>query len=451
MAGIIEIRNNFLFLNGQRWSPKGLCYQPQDGVDPLSDDKLPVIKALLNGDWKILGINSIRVYQVDPALPHDQVMQLLAAHDIYVEVGAVTSSTAIHSDNPQYTAAFLKRIKSVADAFAKYDNVLYFSISNEAINPDNGKTPGYAIPSIVKAGARDLRAYMAQKGYRNVPIGCAERDAPDYTIQAAAAYMCGAANERLDILGYNCYRWAGGDLQGHLNAYYQLCQLFMFNGATPVIPVIMTEFGANTIQPRPFDDVPYLFGNKDVVSNGNHVNMANLFSGGYVFRYEEDGNEFGLVDKDGKPTTWGGYANLQREYNAISGFVPGTPNTSGTLNCDPANPYNLPLPPTPGGGGGIPNDINVTLTNEIQPVTSIKLTCMVDGNWETALTMSGGQAPAKAVIPAGTTAVQVIFQASDGQNWWQACGVANVATLKNNDTIRGTWVAPEGHGACLIG
>jgi hypothetical protein len=451
MAGIIEIRNNFFYLNGQRWSPKGVCYQPQDGVDPLSDDKLSVILSLVNGDWKTLGINSIRVYQVDPTLPHDQVMQYLAANNIYVEVGAVTAGTSIHSDNPQYTAAFLKRIKSVADAFAKYDNVLYFSISNEAINPDNGKTPGYAIPSIVKAGARDLRAYMAQKGYRNVPVGCAERDAPEYTIQAAAAYMCGPANERLDILGYNCYRWAGGDLQGHLNAYYQLCQQFMFNGATPVIPVIMTEFGANTIQPRPFDDVPYLFGTKAVVSNGNSINMADLFSGGYVFRYEEDGNQFGLVGKDGKPTSFGGYDNLKREYNAISGFVPGTPNTSGTLNCDPTNPYNQPLPPAPGGGNGIPNDITVTVTNIIKDVTSIKLNCKVDGNWETVLTMSGGQAPAKAVIPAGTTDVQVIYLTKDTNKWLQACGVEHVATLKNNDTILGDWKSPDGLGFCTIG
>lgn len=120
-----------------------------------------------------MGINAVRVYQVDPGLPHDKAMSLLAANQIYVEVGAVTSQTAINAQNPQYTATFLNRIKSVADTFAKYDNVLYFSISNEAITP--GLSPGYPIPGIIKAGARDLRAYMAQKGYRNIPKAHPER------------------------------------------------------------------------------------------------------------------------------------------------------------------------------------------------------------------------------------------------------------------------------------
>ncbi len=450
MAEIIQIKNNFFYLNNQRWSPKGVCYQPQDGVDPLSDDKLSVIQSLVEGNWKKLGINAVRVYQVDPSLPHDQVMNYLAANNIYVEIGAVTGQTAVNASNPQYTGSFLRRIKSVADAFAKYNNVLYFSISNEAITP--GLSPGYAIPSIIKAAARDLRAYMAQQGYRNVPIGCAERDEPQYTIPAAAAYVCGPVNERLDILGYNCYRWAGGGLQGQLNAYYQLYQQFMFNGATPVIPIIMTEFGANSVNPRLFDDIPYLFGNQNVVSNGNSVNMADIFSGGFVFRYQEDGQHFGLVDSNNNPTSFGGFDNLQKAFQAISSFIAGTPNTSGVMNCGvlSGNPYNLPLPPTPGGGNGIPNDLSVTVTNEVTPGTSIALTCHIDGDWTTVLSMSPNQAPSKAVIPAGTTEVQIVFKSTKDSNWYQACGVTQLASLKNGATIRGTWEEPNGQGACPI-
>lgn len=453
MTNNIQIKNNFFYLNNQRWSPKGICYQPQDGVDPLSDNNLSVIQGLIEGNWKKLGINAVRVYQVDPSLPHDQVMSLLANHQICVEVGAVTAETAINASNPQYTSAFLNRIKSVADAFAKYDNVLYLSIANEAITP--GVSPGYPIPSILKASARDLRAYMAQKGYRNIPIGCAERDDPQYTIPAAAAYMCGSPQERLDVLGYNCYRWAGGSLQSHLDAYYELCQVdFTFNGAAPVIPVIMTEYGANAIQPRPFDDVPYLFGSEPVVSNGNSINMANTFSGGFVFRYQErqDSPNFGLVDASGQPTSFGGFDNLQNAYQAISDFPAGIPNTSGVLDCAAlgTNPYNLPLPPTPDGGSGILSVLSVTVTNEINPVTSIKLNCLVNDNWTSVLTMSGGQSPSGATIPAGTTQVQVVFQSTNDGQWYQACGVAQLADLHNGATIRGTWQAPNGQGACLI-
>ncbi|MBD2757146.1 glycoside hydrolase family protein [Spirosoma validum] len=455
MASSIQIRNNFFYLDGQRWSPKGICYQPQDGVDPLSDDQFSTIQALVEGNWKTLGINAIRVYQVDPTKPHDQVMSLLAANQIYVEIGAVTGDTAINSASPQYTFAFLNRIKSVADAFAQYDNVLYFSIANEAIAPGpNNSTLGHAIPSIVKAGARDLRAYMTQKGYRAIPIGCAERDAPPYTIQAAAAYMCGSPQERLDILGYNCYRWAGGDLIGHLTAYYGLYQSFLFNNATPVIPVIMTEYGANTIQPRPFDDVPYLFGIKPVVTNGkDSVNMADIFSGGFVFRYQEDGNHFGLVDTTGQPTSFGGFANLQSAYQAITGFPAGSPNTTGSLDCSAlgTNPYNLALPATPGGGGsGLPTELSVTVTNEISPATSIQLSCLVNDTWTSVLTMTQGQAATGTKIPAGTTQVQVVFRSTQDGQWYQACGVAQPLSLQNGATIRGTWQGPDGQGACQI-
>ena len=30
MANTIQIRNNFFYLDNQRWSPKGVCYQPGD-------------------------------------------------------------------------------------------------------------------------------------------------------------------------------------------------------------------------------------------------------------------------------------------------------------------------------------------------------------------------------------------------------------------------------------
>ena len=451
MADPIQIRNNFFYLNNQRWSPKGVCYQPTDGVDPLSDDKLPVIQALVEGPWKTLRINAIRVYQVDPTLPHDQVMNLLADNQIYVEVGAVTTHTAINTSDPQYTSRFLNRIKSVADAFAKYDNVLYLSIANEAISPS--LSPGYPIPGIIKAGARDLRAYMAQKGYRAIPIGCAERDTAPYTLQAAAAYMCGPPHERLDVLGYNCYRWAGGTLAGHLDAYYHLSAVdFTFNGAAPVIPLIMTEFGAIAIQPRPFDDVPYLFGQEPVVWNGNSINMADVFSGGFAFRYHEDGQKFGLVDAANQPTSFGGFANLKIAYQGITDFSSGTANTAGVLDCTAlgANPYNLPLPATPTSGSGIPNDLSVTVTNEIDPVTSIQLSCQVDGNWTSVLTMSGGQLPSVATIPAGSTHVQVVFLSTTDEKWYQACGVAQVTALQNGATIRGTWQTPDGQGACLL-
>ncbi|HEY0893275.1 MAG TPA: hypothetical protein VGE32_09485, partial [Cellvibrio sp.] len=95
----ITVSGNIFMAKGVRWSPKGVCYQPTDNVDPLSDDNLAAITELLNPDTQYgllnLGINCIRVYQVDPAASHDKVMDLLSKNGIYVLVGTVNSTTAI--------------------------------------------------------------------------------------------------------------------------------------------------------------------------------------------------------------------------------------------------------------------------------------------------------------------------------------------------------------------
>ncbi|MFS2005644.1 hypothetical protein ACEN9F_18615 [Duganella sp. CT11-25] len=139
----ITVKQNIFKQGTQRWSPKGLCYQPQDGVDPLCDDNLATLTHLLDPATTYgllnLGINCLRVYQVDPNKSHDKVMALLAKHGIYVLVGTVNADTAIPRNATSVPAATIARVKQVADAFAGYDNVLGFSVANELLDaPDNG-------------------------------------------------------------------------------------------------------------------------------------------------------------------------------------------------------------------------------------------------------------------------------------------------------------------------
>ena len=55
----ITVSSNMFFQGTERWSPKGVCYQPQDGVDPLSNDNFDLITSLLdprNNGFATLGI-----------------------------------------------------------------------------------------------------------------------------------------------------------------------------------------------------------------------------------------------------------------------------------------------------------------------------------------------------------------------------------------------------------
>ena len=162
----ITISGRVFMLNGSRWSPKGLCYQPTDNVDPLTDDNLSTIKALLDssGNWTKLSINAIRVYQVDPTASHKKVMDFLATKGIYVMVGCVNSTVALPR-NGTYPCNVLDRVKSVVDTFQAYDNVLSFSISNELLYKKNQPD----VAAAAKALVRDTKAYIAKKNYRSIP------------------------------------------------------------------------------------------------------------------------------------------------------------------------------------------------------------------------------------------------------------------------------------------
>ncbi|PWY55429.1 hypothetical protein DGG96_11655 [Legionella qingyii] len=69
---------------------KGVAFQPQENVDPLSDDQLSYVQNTLIPTLKTIGVNSIRVYQVCPGgtcASHRKVMNLLSANNISVLVG----------------------------------------------------------------------------------------------------------------------------------------------------------------------------------------------------------------------------------------------------------------------------------------------------------------------------------------------------------------------------
>lgn len=92
-----------------------------------------------------LGVNAIRVYNLDPALNHDECASIFNAVGIYMILD-VNSPLGGESLVPgeqlegSYNDKYLGHIFSVVEAFHNYNNVLGFFSANEVLNdvPDGG-------------------------------------------------------------------------------------------------------------------------------------------------------------------------------------------------------------------------------------------------------------------------------------------------------------------------
>ena len=445
----ITVNQNIFMQGSQRWSPKGVCYQPQDGVDPLSDDNLATLTHLLDPATRYgllnLGINCLRVYQVDPTKSHDKVMALLAQHGIYVLVGTVNAGTAIPRNATSVPAATIARVKQVADAFAAYDNVLGFSVANELLEVANDD-----LIEIAKQVKQQMQTYMQTKQYRAIPIGICTRDDPKFTLAATLAYACGDADTRMDFIGYNCYRWEVPHGQqptvGTIQAYYELYDHFK---RFP-IPVMLTEIGAHCKGGRDWTQIPYIFGAKQVTSTKGlpAADMASAISGCFVFRYYEKGAHFGLVEAgDPDPTPVDGGNGGGGGYDALSAAYKGITEFGGQA----ANPDPLPCGPK----DGLPTAVTVTLTNNMDKGQELAFSYSMKAkpgadDWSPAATIAGGGAPVRFKFPAGTQVISMAYH-QDGI-WPRGCQLSGSAltALKDGQTITGSWAAPGGNGTCPV-
>ncbi len=453
---IITIDGNKFKSGNDRWAPKGLCYQPTDGVDPISDDNLDTITALVSdgGDWAKLDINAIRVYQVEPEKSHDKVMELLASKGIYVMVGAVKHGASLPRDGT-YPCNVLDRTKAVVDAFVGYDNVLCFSVANEVLNNPGQQSTAAAVKALV----RDTKAYMASKdSYRNIPVGVAMRDIRDYTWPAAKYYTCGPASDRVDFIAYNVYIWCVGSSPsrtGQIDAYHKVYDFFK---DFPV-PVFFGEHGCTIGTPRPWDQIPYLYGNKEIYpapSPSQTANMADAISGGFVFRYILRQEDKGLVTStpNGPKTENGGFDNLVTEFTQIKSFA-STAGSADPKDCSTwaESDYN-PTMPAQCGSAPVPTEgTKIYLTNEISPATTIGLSYrMPGGSFQNLVTMQAGAPKQEVTVPKGADALMVVYQDTNNpDNWPMACQLLDMSGITEGVTFHGQWVAPDGTGTCQVG
>ncbi|CDO92266.1 unnamed protein product [Kluyveromyces dobzhanskii CBS 2104] len=305
----IEISGNKFFdsKTGEQFYLKGIAYQPSriseevtddspvydtSYIDPLADESiclrdLPYLTKL--------NINTVRVYSIDPTKNHDICMQKFADAGIYVLLDLSEPDVSISRDFPTWDVQIFQRYKDVVDCMSKYNNVLGYFAGNEVTND---KTNTDASP-FVKASIRDVKKHIEEKGYRKIPVGYSTNDDSDTRDALADYFVCG--DHGADFYGINMYEWCGYSSYGGSGYRERTMEFRNFP-----VPVFFSEFGCNSVRPRPFTEIGALYGPL----------MTPVWSGGLVYMYFEEENEYGVVKvtKNGQVIELEDFKYLQKEF-----------------------------------------------------------------------------------------------------------------------------------------
>lgn len=163
-------------------------------------------------------------------------MKLLQDAGIYVVSDLSEPKTSINRDSPSWNDELYARYTSVVDELQQYNNVLGFFAGNEVTN--NKTNTGAS--AFVKAAVRDTKAYIKQKGYRQIPVGYATSDDSNIRVPIAEYFNCDSEDNAVDFWGYNVYSWCGDSSyqkSGYLDRTEELSKYSK--------PAFFAEYGCN--------------------------------------------------------------------------------------------------------------------------------------------------------------------------------------------------------------
>ncbi|PHH78801.1 hypothetical protein CDD82_2828 [Ophiocordyceps australis] len=340
--------SKFFDTNGTQFFIKGIAYQQEAAagtggrktkyLDPLADVSscqrdVPFLREL--------GINTIRTYHIDPTADHDECMQLLQDSGIYVISDLGEPDMSINREDPRWDVTLFARYRKVVDSLAKYPNVIGFFAGNEV--SDSANTSAASV--YVKAAVRDMKRYVREnkKMTRWLGFGYAANDASVIRDDIVDYFACGPAEERVDFWGYNVYSWCG-DSDMKRSHFAERAEYFR----DYEVPVFFAEYGCNEVKgggtEREFKETAALYS----------AEMSSVFSGGIVYMYFEEANNYGLVQfSKGQATIFNAFhalkaqlAKARPEPISRDAYLPRTrprscPPVSTTWLSHPS------LPPTP--------------------------------------------------------------------------------------------------------
>ncbi|KAF1984045.1 carbohydrate-binding module family 43 protein [Aulographum hederae CBS 113979] len=371
---VIKGSKFFYKTNGTQFFMKGVAYQQEIGPggassadttdgsrapnyqDPLANEAacrrdVPILQQLQT--------NTIRVYAIDPTKDHDPCMSLLANAGIYVVADLSQPDESIDRNSPQWDDTLYERYTAVVDSLAKYNNVLGFFAGNEVSNQANNTDAS----AFVKAAVRDMKSYIKQKQYRTIGVGYATNDDKEIREQLADYFNCGDPAEAIDFWGYNIYSWCG-DSSYTESGFDQRTDEF----ASYSVPVFFAEYGCNTVQPRKFTEVQALYGRQ----------MTPVWSGGIVYMYFQEANDYGLV------TVSGNTVSKLPDFTALSRQIASvTPSGVQMSAYNPTNTAAASCPSVNAAWGAVASPLPPSANPQLCQCMMASLTCTVASGTDT--------------------------------------------------------------------
>jgi hypothetical protein len=366
---------------GNRFQIVGVAYQPggsagydeKTGRDPLSDADICLRDAAL---LQILGVNTIRVYNVNPDVNHDECASIFNAAGMYMmlDVNSPLVGDSLTSWKPweSYYAEYLNRTFAVVEAFKNYPNTLAFFSGNEVINDEPS---GATVPPYMRAVTRDVKNYVKKHSKRSIPVGFSAADVRSILFDTFNYFQCTLDGDednmsRGDIFALNSYSWCAES--SFKEASYDELVTGLEKTA---VPVFFSEFGCNTPSPRVFTEIGTIYGPQ----------MDQVFSGGVVYEYTQEENNYGLVDmkEDGSATLMSDFLTLRDQYSKLdfkalqAQKAPADSGSNQPPKCSSSlikdkgfnSNFTLPVPP-PGAQEIIDNGVSPKPSGKIIQITN---------------------------------------------------------------------------------
>lgn len=287
-----------------------------------------------------------------------------------IDVNSPLPGEAIASEEPwtTYHVGYLNRTFAIVEAFSNYPNTLLFFSANEVI--ERPASAEFA-PQYLRAVTRDLKNYIKNNIKRNIPVGYSAADVRKMLWDTWNYLQCSDDDDeddmsRADLFALNSYSWCGPDATFETSSFDKLVEGFKDSS----VPIFFSEYGCNEVQPRIWNEIDSMYGD----------DMKDTFSGGVVYEYTMEDNNYGLVNISGDSLTilsdfnrlkdkfsnikW---ANVQSEKKAGKG--PKAPKCSSSLITQKGFDSNFTLPnPPPGAQDLIDDGISPKPKGKIVPI-----------------------------------------------------------------------------------